>query len=63
MEYLLVYIDDVIIHSNIVQNHIRHVDELLKVLAEAGFNIKMSTFTFFRDKVEYPKNIIRPGKL
>lgn len=31
----LVYINDVIVYSTIVEEHIRHVDEILTVLKEA----------------------------
>ena len=48
----LVYLDDVIIFSNSVEEHIRHVDEILTALEEAGVTLKISKCRFFTKKVE-----------
>ena len=37
----LVYIDDVIIYSKSVEDHVRHVDEILTALEEAGVTLKI----------------------
>ena len=59
----LVYIDDVIIYSKTVEEHIHHVDEVLTALGKAGVTLKMKKCTFFSDKVEYLGHVIRPGRL
>ena len=59
----LVYIDDIVIFSNTVEEHIRHVDEVFTTLRQAGVTLKISKCRFFSDKVEYLGHIIRPGKL
>ena len=41
------YIDDVIIYSKSVQEHIRHVDEVLTALNKAGVALNMEKCTFF----------------
>ena len=43
----LVYLDDVIIFSNSVEEHIQHVDEILFALSEAGVTLKISKCRFF----------------
>ena len=38
----LVYIDEVIVFSKSVEDHIRHVDDVRKLLDEAGISLKWS---------------------
>lgn len=59
----LVYIDDVIIYSKSVDEHIVHVDEVLTCLSEAGITLKISKCNFFSDKIEYLGHVIKPGRL
>ena len=46
----LVYIDDVIIFSTNLDDHIKHVDEILTTLAEAGVTLKIKKCFFFQQK-------------
>ncbi len=57
------YLDDVIIYSKSIEDHIKHVDEVLTCLREAGITLKISKCTFFSDKIEYLGHIIKPGRL
>ncbi len=59
----LVYLDDVIIFSNSVEEHIKHVDEILTALGQAGVTLKIAKCRFFTKKVEYLGHFIRPGTL
>ena len=59
----LVYLDDVIIFSNSVEEHIQHVDEILSALNEADVTLKISKCRFFTRKVEYLGHFISPGSL
>ena len=59
----LVYLDDVIIYSNSVEEHIQHVDAILSALKAAGVSLKLKKCSFFTDKVKYLGHIIRPGTL
>ena len=59
----LVHIDDVIIYSKSVEEHIRHVDEVLTALKKAGVTLKKNKCTFFSDTVEYLGHVIKPGRL
>ena len=67
MRYLwktcLVYIDDVIIFSNSVEEHLKHVDEVLSVLRTDGMTLKLKKCFFFVDSVDYLGHVIRPGLL
>lgn len=59
----LVYMDDVFIYSNSVDEHINHIDEILSTLVDAGVTLRISKCTFSNDKVEYLGHAICPGKL
>ena len=54
----LVYIDDVIIFSTSIEDHVRHVDEILTALEESGGTLKISKFYFLRREGVH---IIKPG--
>lgn len=59
----LVYMDYIIIYSNSVEDHINHVDEILTALARAGIIPQMKKCTFFSEKVEYLRPVLRHDKL
>jgi Reverse transcriptase (RNA-dependent DNA polymerase) len=59
----LLYLDDVIIYSPDRETHLRHVDEALTLLREAGLSLKLATCHFFKDTVDYLGHVIRPGRL
>jgi Reverse transcriptase (RNA-dependent DNA polymerase) len=59
----LVYLDDVIIYSPDRETHLRHVDEALTLLREAGLSLKLAKCHIFKDTVDYLGHVIRPGRL
>ena len=59
----LVYLDDVIVFSRNVQEHLSHVNEILTLLRNAGVTLKLKKCDFFRNKVNYLGYVITPGKL
>ena len=59
----LVYLDDIIIFSNTVEEHIQHVDEILDCLKRAGVTLKIKKCKFFTTTVEYLGHVIKPGRL
>lgn len=59
----LVYLVDVIIFSNLLEEHIQQVDEILSCLAAAGVTLKIKKCSFFTQEVEYLGHIIKPGRL
>lgn len=46
----LIYIDDVIIYSKTVEEHISHVDEISSFLVEARVTLKINKCFFFNGK-------------
>ena len=59
----LVYLDDVIIFSKSIEEHLKHVYEVLEILRQAGMTLKLKKFHFFTNSVNYPGHVIRPGTL
>lgn len=59
----LVYLDDVITYSRLVQDHLPHLDDVLKLLHHSGINPKFRQCSFFTDLVDYSGHTIRVGSL
>jgi hypothetical protein len=45
------------------ETHLRHVDEALTLLREAGLSLKLAKCRIFNDFVDYLGYLIRPGRL
>lgn len=54
-------LDDVIVYSTTVEEHIHHVHETLTVLEKAGVTLNISNCTFFSDKVDYVGHVVDRG--
>jgi transposase InsO family protein len=59
----IVYLDDVIVFSKTVEDHIREVDDVLTILESAGVSLNMKKCHLFRSRVDYLGHVVRPGKL
>ncbi|CAN8070819.1 unnamed protein product, partial [Agarophyton chilense] len=59
----LVYLDDVIIFSQDVEIHLRHVEEILKALQSAGITLKFKKCEWFAGTVRYLGHVIKLGQL
>ena len=57
------YLDDVFVFSRTVDDHVRHLREVLLLLETAGVSLKPSRCHFFHQEVEYLGHIVRPGQL
>lgn len=57
------YLEDVIIFSTNMDDHIRHVDKILTSLQEAGVTLTINKGLFFQRKVEYLGHMITSGQL
>ena len=51
--FVSVYIDDIMIFSRTQEDHIRHLELVLKRLAEVNLKLKPEKCSFFRQEVEY----------
>jgi len=59
----LVYLNDVIVFSRTVNDHIRHLCEVLLLLGKAGHSLKPSKCHLLQQDVEYLGHVVRPGQL
>ena len=62
-ETALVYLDDVIVYSRTVTEHMAHVPEVIRLLHTAGVSLKLAKCAFFDISVTYLGHVIRPGRL
>lgn len=59
----LVYLDDIIIFSKAMPEHVEHVRAVLQVLKDAVLSLKLKKCHFFTGAVDYLGHVIRPGLL
>ena len=59
----LIYLFDVIVFSRNAETHLRHVDEVLRLLRRTVVTLKLLKCSLFQPKVEYLGHAITPGKL
>ena len=52
-KFALVYLDDVIIYSKTIDDHIEHIQCVLDLLREGGLKIKLSKCIFLQKSVKY----------
>lgn len=55
------YIDDILVFSKTFQEHLQHIEELLKAIMEEGFRLKFIKCDFARDEVRYLGHVIGRG--
>jgi len=60
---VMIYLDDVLIYSNNMSEHHRHVKEVLKCLRKAGLYAKAEKCKFHSELVEYLGYILSPSGL
>jgi len=59
----LIYLDDVTVYSKTEEQHIVHVEHVLRLLREAGRTLRLSKCRFFLTTVEYFGHEIKPARL
>ena len=47
----LIYLDDVIVFSRTTEDHLRHVDEIIAVLRNAGVTLRLKKCAFFNPEL------------
>ena len=58
--YVFVYLDDVLIASKSISEHIEHEQNVLHQLKEAGLQIKPQKYTFATTKIQYLGHTLTP---
>ena len=62
-KHCIVYLDDIIVFSNTRDDHLKHLEEVFRLLKGAGVTLRLEKCDFFRAEVKYLGHIIRPGRL
>ena len=57
------YIDDVVIFSNTLEEHIQHVRQVLDRLARTGFIAKLTKCLFGLNEIDFVGLIVGKGKM
>lgn len=57
-KYVLVFVDDILIYSPILEDHVEHLSNVLNVLKQHQFLLKASKCTFAQTQLEYLGHII-----
>ena len=58
-KYLLALFDDILIYSKTPEEHLKDLDEVLKILQERSLYVKMSKCEFGMEEIFYLRHIIR----
>jgi len=61
--YMIVYLDDILIYSDDITQHRKHIKEVLKRLRKAGLYAKAEKCKFHSDSVEYLGYVLSPSGL
>lgn len=59
----LVYLDDIVVFSKNTEYHIGLVDHILRLLSNAGVNLKPKKRVVLQQKVQYLSHVISPSLL
>jgi len=62
-QYVLVYIDDIIVFSHDAETHLSHLDKVFTLLGNAGVTLKAKKCHLFSNEVEYLGHVVRPGRI
>nr|XP_025640756.1 uncharacterized protein LOC112735435 [Arachis hypogaea] len=59
----LVYLDDIVVYSNTLEEHVEHLRIVFKILRENNLYVKKEKCSFARDEVHFLGHIIKDGTL
>ena len=60
-QYIIVYIDDVLIYSHSVEQHFKHIDKFIKTAETNGLVISKHKISLFQTKVRFLSHWIHQG--
>ena len=58
-----VYLDDILVFSDNLEDHLKHIREVFDLLRAAGLKLKLKKCEFLKDSVSYLGHIITPQGL
>ena len=56
--FAIAYLDDILIYSNTIVDHMCHLEAVLRIHAEVGMKINLSKTKIFRDQVTYLGHLV-----
>ena len=62
-DFISVYIDDVLVFSRTLEDHLKHVETVLTRLAEVGLKLKPAKCHFICQQVAFLRHVISPQGL
>ena len=62
-DFVVVYIDDILVFSPTLEQHLHHLRAVIMRISEAGLKLKLSKCHFIRSEVEYLGHLITPEGL
>lgn len=62
-QFVVVYLDDIVIHSNTLEEHVEHLRKAFQVLRENELFIKQEKCEFSQHKVHFLGHVISKGQL
>ena len=61
-QFVSVYIDDVLVYSRTLEEHLEHLQQVIQKIENAGLKLKPSKCNFVREEVEYLGHILTPQR-
>ena len=58
-DFIIVYLDDIIIFSQTMEEHLQHMRKVLEALRQAGLKLKLEKCEFAKKQLKYLKFIVR----
>jgi len=62
-QYVLVYLDDIIVFSHDAETHLSHLDKVFTLLGNTGVTLKAKKCHLFSIEVEYLGHLVRSGSI
>ena len=60
-DWLIVYIDDILVFSSSVEQHFKHLRKFLQIIQKAGLVFSKKKLELFKTEIKYLGNIINNG--
>ncbi len=62
-QFIIIYLNDIIIYSNILKEHINYVFKVLKCLNKKTLHLKLKKCEFYQKEIDFLKFVIKRYKV